>query len=257
MKPASLLSQLETLAHAESTLDVIDWIDDFLLPYTTAKGAILAWGRTQPDIILSPIYSTKGALLGFAEKFRTQDTLETVPLLQKWLEEECPQIMPMNQVPQTYQSAWYRSFQGAFIEKVAVSCCYGTRAKYISYLCLIDPTLDDSELSALLSAVMPILHSRVGYIKRKKRTRQKQENALLTERESEILHWVKQGKTNLEISAILGVSFPTIKNHLQKIMVKLRVNNRAEAVARTFARDVEDTSFMDTTFNFNPKTIKR
>jgi DNA-binding CsgD family transcriptional regulator len=47
------------------------------------------------------------------------------------------------------------------------------------------------------------------------------------------LHWVKNGKTNNEIGQILGISAPTVKNHVQNIMRKLNVNNRAQAVGKS------------------------
>ena len=56
---------------------------------------------------------------------------------------------------------------------------------------------------------------------------------LLSKREIQVLHWVKNGKTNQEIGLILGISPPTVKNHLQKIMRKLNVNNRAQAVGKS------------------------
>lgn len=53
----------------------------------------------------------------------------------------------------------------------------------------------------------------------------------LTEREHEVLHWVKMGKTNTEISSILNISLNTVKNHLKRIFAKLDVSTRAHAVA--------------------------
>ncbi len=54
----------------------------------------------------------------------------------------------------------------------------------------------------------------------------------LSERELEILHWVKSGKTNLEIGMILTISPNTVKNHLKRIFQKLDVTCRAQAVAK-------------------------
>lgn len=54
----------------------------------------------------------------------------------------------------------------------------------------------------------------------------------LSERESEILHWVSLGKTNPVIGSILGISEFTVKNHLQRLFRKLDVSNRAQAVGR-------------------------
>jgi len=54
----------------------------------------------------------------------------------------------------------------------------------------------------------------------------------ITTREEEILRWVALGKSNFEIGAILGISPLTVKNHVQKILRKLNVVNRAQAVGK-------------------------
>lgn len=53
----------------------------------------------------------------------------------------------------------------------------------------------------------------------------------LTPREIEILEWVRNGKTNIEIGMILGISAFTVKNHLQRIFKKMNVTNRAQAAS--------------------------
>lgn len=53
----------------------------------------------------------------------------------------------------------------------------------------------------------------------------------LSDREHEIVYWVRLGKTNIEISIILGISPNTVKNHLKRIFSKLDVSSRAQAVA--------------------------
>ncbi len=58
---------------------------------------------------------------------------------------------------------------------------------------------------------------------------------LITERETEILRHVQMGKSNDEIAHLLNISPLTVKNHVQKILQKLNVNNRAHAVAKAIA----------------------
>jgi len=55
--------------------------------------------------------------------------------------------------------------------------------------------------------------------------------AQITEREKEILRWVREGKSNQQIGEVLGISALTVKNHVQKILRKLGAANRAQAVA--------------------------
>ena len=54
----------------------------------------------------------------------------------------------------------------------------------------------------------------------------------LSERESEVMSWVRMGKTNAEIGIILNISAFTVKNHLQNIFKKMGVYNRTQAVSR-------------------------
>jgi transcriptional regulator EpsA len=56
-------------------------------------------------------------------------------------------------------------------------------------------------------------------------------NSELSNRELEIIHWVKSGKTNQEIGLILQISQNTVKSHLKRIFHKLNVSKRAQAVA--------------------------
>jgi transcriptional regulator EpsA len=59
--------------------------------------------------------------------------------------------------------------------------------------------------------------------------------SIATPRELEILSWVRDGKTNDEIAAILGLSSLTVKNHLFRATKKLDVRTRGQAVARAIA----------------------
>src|SRR5439155_908685 len=54
----------------------------------------------------------------------------------------------------------------------------------------------------------------------------------LTARESEVLNWIAQGKSDAQIGAILGVSARTVQKHLQSVYAKLGVENRTAAVMR-------------------------
>lgn len=51
----------------------------------------------------------------------------------------------------------------------------------------------------------------------------------VTERESEVLHWIANGKTNREIAEILDMSPRTVNKHLEQIFPKLGVENRTAA----------------------------
>ena len=53
----------------------------------------------------------------------------------------------------------------------------------------------------------------------------------LTKRETEVLSWIVQGKSNRDIASILALSPRTIDKHLEVIFAKLHVENRTAAAA--------------------------
>ncbi|MEI6083917.1 MAG: response regulator transcription factor [Verrucomicrobiota bacterium] len=54
----------------------------------------------------------------------------------------------------------------------------------------------------------------------------------LTPREAEVLFWVAQGKMNAEIALILDMSVGTVKKHMEHLLPKMNVENRATAIVR-------------------------
>lgn len=58
----------------------------------------------------------------------------------------------------------------------------------------------------------------------------------LSDREEEVMRWVRLGKTNSEIAIILHLSTFTVKNHMRRIYRKLNAMNRAQAVSRAGGR---------------------
>ena len=64
---------------------------------------------------------------------------------------------------------------------------------------------------------------------------------VLTVREKEILEWIYHGKSNIEIGMILQISPLTVKNHVQKILRKLSVLNRTQAIGKAMALRILNT----------------
>lgn len=56
----------------------------------------------------------------------------------------------------------------------------------------------------------------------------------LTPREADVLHWLRDGKSNARIATILGMTPDTVKFHLKSIYRKLGVENRTAAATHDF-----------------------
>ena len=63
-------------------------------------------------------------------------------------------------------------------------------------------------------------------------------SASISEREAQVLCWVREGMSNQEIGVQLDISPLTVKNHVQKILRKLGATNRAQAVARAMSMNL-------------------
>lgn len=83
-------------------------------------------------------------------------------------------------------------------------------------------------VSLCLHAIMPYLHDRLSGLLPSEGLRA----VRLTERETEVLRWVAEGKTSAEIGIILGVSEPTAIFHIRNAVRKLDASSRTHAVAK-------------------------
>jgi transcriptional regulator EpsA len=95
-----------------------------------------------------------------------------------------------------------------------------------------------ARLHHMLSLLLPHLHetlTRVMIEERRISARVVRSDCSVTDREAEILRWVRDGKTNHDIAHILEVSPFTIKNHIHKILRKMGAENRSHAVARAIS----------------------
>lgn len=90
-----------------------------------------------------------------------------------------------------------------------------------------------------LKIIVPYIHQTLIRVLRKKTIFKETGISLpLSDREVEVLNWVKLGKTNWEISAILNISERTVKFHVINIIRKLNASTRGHAVAKALELEI-------------------
>lgn len=77
----------------------------------------------------------------------------------------------------------------------------------------------------------------VGHLLRLRHKPQSRER-LVTPRERECILWASEGKTDWEISVILGISQPTVAKHLLAARQRLDVMNRAHLIGEAIRRKI-------------------
>jgi two-component system NarL family response regulator len=99
--------------------------------------------------------------------------------------------------------------------------------------------LKDANPNELLNAIRTV-HSGQQYIPPDVGAKlvQRMNNPELSERELEVLRLVAQGKSNLEIGAALNIGESTVKSHINRILSKLGVNDRTQALIVAVKRGI-------------------
>ncbi|MEH1854925.1 MAG: response regulator transcription factor [Nostoc sp.] len=99
--------------------------------------------------------------------------------------------------------------------------------------------LKDSKLGELLNAIRAI-HNGQKYIPPEVGAKllQRMTNPELSERELEVLRLMAQGRGNQEIGTVLIIGESTVKSHVNRILSKLGVSDRTQAVITAVKRGI-------------------
>ena len=173
----------------------------------------------------------------FGEMFRRDATLEQI-LVKAWEERGFRPVVadaldgPCAKGPFAVELARVRATQ---ILVHGIHDAQGRTTHLYAFACA--PGTIDARREYLAQLLTPFLHSAWmraevnGRVTGKEAT-PAEAPAMITAREREILGWVSRGKSNYEIGAILDRSPLTVKNQVQRILRKLDVVNRAQAVGK-------------------------
>ena len=165
-------------------------------------------------------------------------------LQEMWLRARCkPVTLNVEIPPQGNESALQELLRSAgFKELLAHGVSRPQRPNEIeTFFVLASQTAPFTPRQRLcLELLLPHMHStwqRVQVVERELRELPPPQMARsasasqITERERQILSWLREGCSNPQIGETLGISALTVKNHVQKILRKLGAANRAQAVA--------------------------
>jgi DNA-binding CsgD family transcriptional regulator len=155
------------------------------------------------------------------------------PILRRWLTEQRPVYFDGGNPWPGMQGVWLDSFERYQLRNVLahavldVDRCFGT---YHSFFRL--PGTPSEQQMETLHRVVPVLHQVLRQLI--ERVNSTDDFAVriarMTEREREVLRWLRLGKTNAEIAELTGLSESTVKHYLTRLFDELGVSNRAQLV---------------------------
>jgi transcriptional regulator EpsA len=186
------------------------------------------------------VLDTFSALVSDATEFGTllmRDPVLTPNLIEIWKATRYrPAERDVSQLASTGGAALARSLERAGVTRIAMHGCHDADGEMTSLFVFACRPADVAvNQPYLLQLIVPFLsaawirsHTGEGAPAATRGVCA----AVLTPREREVLHWIYLGKGNAEVGTILRISSLTVKNHVQKILRKLNVANRAQAVGK-------------------------
>jgi DNA-binding CsgD family transcriptional regulator len=165
------------------------------------------------------------------------------PLARCWFEQKTPVFFDAGKPPAYVSTPWLTSFRKHGLRNAAADGVLDEPrciATYFSFHQL--PTLDEEELRGTLKVLIPLLHetfARVIHLHQEKSASLACNYTGLTTREQEIIAHISQGKSNVQIASVLGVSEFTVRNHISRILQKTGCSNRAALATASAAHENE------------------
>jgi transcriptional regulator EpsA len=170
----------------------------------------------------------------YIQSLHDEGGLNSSPVLLEWIKQRRPVLYEPSD--KHSNSTWLKNFQQYDLQNIAAHGQSEMNSHTTSYFSFSRvPGKLSSRHVNLLEMLVPHLHvALIRAIKGNKKTVRVPKAALpaLTQREQEVLQWLGSGKTNWEIAQVLCISEHTVKNHVQRILIKLKVNTRAQAVGK-------------------------
>ena len=234
----SLLLNMDASLNVHEHMHFFTWTQGLLQSLVPHGALICALRTTNSASFRLDALSTLVADASQLTKALLGDAATMPSLVALWAEQDFnPVIRTIDEMGTLLGSAFAREIKGIGATHLSMhgSASMDGGANGF-YLFAREPREVIQQEAYILELVVPFVHA--AWVRAQTRGAPRRTAAtavsapVLTEREREILQWVYNGKSNGEVGAILAISPLTVKNHVQKILRKLNVVNRAQAVGK-------------------------
>ncbi|VXB94913.1 DNA-binding transcriptional regulator, CsgD family [Pseudomonas sp. 8BK] len=227
-----LLELAQCCIKSSSDKEEVDYVIELaksIIPFTSLVICLDNFATLDPQAsrrLLNYGYSSEWVDIYFRKSFHLQD-----PVL-KLAEHETHAFSWGAGYANEAPSKEFLHLSRQFVGNNGIACCVSGRSR--TSTTLISMTLPEREQAQdyvdALDYLAPHLHeifNRQGSLNRHSLMAPE-----ISQREIEVLHWAKEGKSTWDISNILSISERTVKFHFGNIFRKLDVLNRSQAIAK-------------------------
>jgi transcriptional regulator EpsA len=227
-------------------VDLLFWLQGEVQRFLPHEIMLSAWGDFRLGLIAHDIVSPLPGVRTGRTRLRSVSPMLS-GMFERWLElGRTPFVMRLGEAGFDFDDTSLESDVGVALRRVRSVLVHGIcdeRGRHdCLYLLLSTGAFDTEAPRAAMEVLLPYLDTamrQVPLLQADAPPAAATEDASfnagespLSEREVEIMTWVKLGKTNQEVGMILDISAFTVKNHLKRIFRKLDVFNRMQAVAK-------------------------
>ena len=239
LQAESLMLNLDASLRVYARHEFFSWTQGALQSLIEHELLICAMPNGEPGSFYVDSFSTTLVEPARLSELFRQDVMLVPQLIKAWEENHCePVVYDAAGVSAVASSALGRELARMGASSIVAHGTYdgsGELASFFTFGC----AAAGSEQRRVVGLVVPFLHAawmrtRISWPAEGTGVKAAVDS-VLTVRETEILKWIYHGKSNIEIGMILSISALTVKNHVQKILRKLNVLNRTQAVGKALA----------------------
>lgn len=248
MEMEAIAINLQAAARIHKGYQFFSWTQGLLQSLINHEMLICIAASGEHALARVESFSTSTLDQEFVRQLCHQDILLIQNLIQKWrMNHHEPAIHHVaNDAPFT-SSALARELKRIGSTTILCLGAFGTDSNLAAFYIF---ACNEEELTPrrayIAELLLPFLHA--AWVRTRVEPAQEggaslsQDRSQLTQREQEVLKWIYLGKSNIEIGLILGISPLTVKNHVQEILRRLNVLNRAQAVGKALSLHLISTT---------------
>ena len=231
---SALVAAVEALGDVSSQGDFVSWTQtefNLALPH----GAFVACiGKAFDNGVKPMTMVSSNCPDTYLRSAEQSEGIYSTFRMRQWMQSGEPQLFDLRRDAAELDKGSLKDFQASGLQNIAAHGLYDVTREHLSFFSFHQlPHPPRAEQEKSLKMIVPAMHAALlRCLPGHSSTTPSLDDTppQLTARETEVLSWIRQGKTNGEIAAILGISPHTVKNQVKSVMVKLRVNTRGQAV---------------------------